>query len=105
MLIVHQMTAMDVCDGNLMLTPKCNTKRIKSKFIFITPLPDMFSPHLIFRDVSSAFLYEVIVCKDEKVHQSSGAGSSFSGGWNEVLQCGVMSDGRNEVFVIHSQPS
>ena len=107
MLIVHQMTTMDVCDGNLMLAPKCNTKRVKLKFIFIMimPLPDTFSPHIIFRDISSAFLYELIVCKDKKVHKSSGAGSSFSGGWNEVLQGGVMSNGRNEVLLIHSQPS
>ena len=105
MFIVHQMTAMDVCDGNLMLTPKCNTKDKSYIHHAYTQYNIMFSPHLIFRDVSSAVLYEVIVCKDKKVHQSSGAGSSFSGGWNEVLQCGVVSDGRNEVLLIHSQPS
>ena len=61
-----------------------------------------FSPHWVLRDGSSAFLNEVIVSEDEEVDESSGAGSSLGGGGNEILQCRVKSDGRDQVLLFNS---
>lgn len=51
----------------------------------------------------SAALHEVIVHQHQVVHEGKGAGSRASGGGDEVVQCGVHSDGRYQVLIIHSQ--
>jgi hypothetical protein len=103
---------MDVGDGNLVLTPKFLTNKSTKIYLiaFIYPFKFVYSihcylPQFVFRDGTSAFLDEVVVREDEEVYESSGAGPSLSSGGDEILQCRVESDGRDQVLLFNSQPS
>ena len=74
-------------------------------FSLYLPFPlTHISPHWVLRDGtgSSAFLDKVIVREDEEVNKSSSACSSLGGGGDEILQCRVESDGRDQVLLFNS---
>lgn len=57
-------------------------------------------PLTLLHDFTTAFLNEVIVSKDEVIHQRNSEGTRSSGGGNEIFQTIIFGDGWETILII-----
>ena len=98
MLIVQEVAAMEVGDGNLVLTPEFeSTRRILKRVCIIGLLyRDTISlPLVILSYKSSALFNEIVMSQNEEIHKGCGAHTSIRCGGNKIFHLRIIIDHSN----------